>query len=84
MLALGPLHRPTPTSARPGVAPVKRLIDRLIGWQIDPLASRIEDLQRATVEAVALLDQTTAQADDAADAAADLVDTQTSEERPAQ
>ena len=56
LLALGPLHRPQPTSARPGVAPVKRLIDRLIGWQVDPLASRLEALQRATIEAVAQLD----------------------------
>ena len=56
LLALGHLHRPQATSARPGVAPVKRLIERLIGWQIDPLASRIEQLQRATFEAVAMLD----------------------------
>lgn len=56
LLALGPMHRPQPNSARPGVAPVKRVIDRLIGWQIDPLASRVEALQRATVEAVAALE----------------------------
>ncbi len=57
LLALGHLHRPQPNSARPGVAPVKRLIERLIGWQVDPLADRLEDLQRATVEAVAQLDR---------------------------
>lgn len=59
LLALGHLHRPQPTSARPGVAPVKRLIERLIGWQVNPLAARIEELQRATLEAVAQLDQPT-------------------------
>jgi hypothetical protein len=57
LLALGHLHRPLPHSARPGVAPVKRMIDRLIGWQIDPLATRIEALQRATTDAVAQLDR---------------------------
>ncbi len=63
LLALGQLHRPQPNSARPGVAPVKRLIDRLIGWQVDPLADRLEDLQRATVEAVAHLDRMVEQND---------------------
>ncbi len=56
MLAIGSLERPEPTSARPGVAPVKRAIGRLIGWQVDPLADRLDDLQRATTEAVARLE----------------------------
>lgn len=56
MLALGPLQRPEPTSARPGVAPLKRTIGRLIGWRTDPLADRLDDLQRATTEAVARLE----------------------------
>lgn len=56
MLALGPLERPQPTSARPGVAPVKRTIGRLIGWRTDPLADRLDDLQRAATEAVARLE----------------------------
>ncbi len=58
LLALGHLHRPEPNSARPGVAPVKRLIERLIAWRIDPLAMRLEELQRATIQAVAQLDGT--------------------------
>ncbi|MEL6984460.1 MAG: hypothetical protein AAFO29_18685, partial [Actinomycetota bacterium] len=56
LLALGPLQRPEPISARPGVAPVKRTIGRLIGWRTDPLADRLDDLQRATTEAVARLE----------------------------
>ena len=57
LLALGHLHRPQPTSARPGVAPVKRVIERLIGWQIEPVAKRVEDLQRAAIDAVTQLDR---------------------------
>lgn len=56
LLSLGPLPRPEPTSARPGVAPLKRTIARLTGWRIDPLADRLEELQRATTEAVARLE----------------------------
>ncbi len=56
MMAIGTLERPEPTSARPGVAPVKRAIGRLIGWQVDPLADRLDELQRATTEAVARLE----------------------------
>ncbi len=56
LLSLGHLHRPTPTSARPGVAPVKRMIHRLIDWQVEPLATRLIDLQRATTQAIAELE----------------------------
>ncbi len=56
LLALGPVDRPTPTSQRPGVAPAKKMIKRATDWQVEPLAQRIEALQRATVEAVAALD----------------------------
>jgi hypothetical protein len=70
LLSLGHLHRPTPTSARPGVAPVKRVIHRLIDWQIEPLANRIIDLQRATTQAVAELEQRQVEAVDAGDRAA--------------
>lgn len=61
LLSLGHLHRPTPTSARPGVAPVKRMIHRLIDWQVEPLATRLIDLQRATTHAVAQLEQQAAE-----------------------
>jgi glycosyltransferase involved in cell wall biosynthesis len=56
LLALGHLPRPQPTSARPGVAPVKRMVDRLISWRLDPVVERIEALQRATVEAMSVID----------------------------
>jgi hypothetical protein len=56
LLSLGHLHRPHAVSARPGVTPVKRIIQRLIGWQVEPLANQIESLQRATIAAVAKLD----------------------------
>ncbi len=56
LLSLGHLHRPHAVSARPGVTPVKRIIERLIGWQVEPLANQIESLQRATIAAVAKLD----------------------------
>lgn len=56
LLSLGPLSRPHAISARPGVTPVKRAIQRMIAWQIDPLATQLEGLQRATIAAVARLD----------------------------
>ena len=33
----GPLVRPAPVSARPGVSMVKKLIRRLVAWEIDPV-----------------------------------------------
>lgn len=62
LLALGHLARPEPTSARPGVAPAKRLIDRLIAWRVDPLFERLDALQRATLEAASALDAARASA----------------------
>ncbi|MEM9561203.1 MAG: glycosyltransferase family 4 protein [Actinomycetota bacterium] len=59
LLALGPPPRVEPVSARPGVAPVKRAIARLTNWRIDPVAERLEALQRATTEAVARLEART-------------------------
>ena len=56
LLALGPLHRPHAVSARPGVTQVKRLLRRLVNWELDPIATRVEELQRATIEAVVELD----------------------------
>jgi glycosyltransferase involved in cell wall biosynthesis len=56
LVALGPLRRPEPASARPGVAPLKRLVDRLTAWRIEPIATRLEELQRATTDAIALLE----------------------------
>jgi hypothetical protein len=65
---LGPLPQPQAVSARPGVTPVKQTVQRLIGWQVDPLAQRVAALQQATIEAVVELEnrieQMTEQADD--------------------
>lgn len=47
-----PLHRPAPVSARPGVTTVKRLIHRLIAWELDPIADQVNRLQRATTQAI--------------------------------
>lgn len=57
LLAIGPLHRPSATSARPGVSGAKRLIRRVIDWRIEPVAAQVEELQRATLAAVAELDR---------------------------
>ena len=62
LLAMGALARPEPVSARPGVAPLKRLIDRATAWRIDPVADRLDELQRATTEAVARLEADSAAA----------------------
>lgn len=70
LAALGRFQRPAPNSARPGVAPVKRLITRLISWQLDPIIDRLEDLQRATTQAVAQLEQQRSGGDGALDGAA--------------
>ncbi|MCU1353730.1 MAG: hypothetical protein JWM05_2939, partial [Acidimicrobiales bacterium] len=55
---LQPLRRldepipPSPVSARPGVSSMKKLIRRLVGWEIDPLREQLTALQRATTEAI--------------------------------
>ncbi|HWJ97275.1 MAG TPA: glycosyltransferase family 4 protein [Acidimicrobiales bacterium] len=47
---------PPPTSARPGVSTVKRLIRRVIAWEVDPLREQLVDLQRAAVKAAETAD----------------------------
>lgn len=47
---------PPPTSARPGVSTVKRLIRRVIAWEVDPLREQLVDLQRASVKAAETAD----------------------------
>lgn len=56
LLSLDPLHRPQPLSARPGVSEVKRLMRRLLNWELDPIARKVNQLQDATTEAVRRLD----------------------------
>lgn len=47
---------PPATSARPGVSTVKRLIRRVIAWEVDPLREQLIDLQRASVKAAETAD----------------------------
>jgi hypothetical protein len=47
---------PPATSARPGVSTVKRLIRRVIAWEVDPLREQLIDLQKASVKAAETAD----------------------------
>ena len=49
---LRPLTPPAPVSARPGVSVLKRLVRRVVAWEVDPLADQLNALQRATTEAI--------------------------------
>jgi glycosyltransferase involved in cell wall biosynthesis len=49
---LRPLTPPAPVSARPGVSLLKRLVRRIVAWEVDPLADQLNALQRATTEAI--------------------------------
>lgn len=56
LLALGAVLRPEMVSARPGVSQVKRVIRRVLNWELQPIVTHLEALQRATVEAVTELE----------------------------
>jgi hypothetical protein len=47
---------PPATSARPGVSTVKRLIRRVIAWEVDPLREQLVDLQKAATQAAETAD----------------------------
>jgi glycosyltransferase involved in cell wall biosynthesis len=49
---IGPLARPQPVSGRPGVGAVKRLQRRLLNWEIEPVIGWVDELRRATQQAV--------------------------------
>ena len=49
---LRPLGIPEPRSARPGASFLKRTIQRLTAWEIDPIVGQVNRLQQATIEAV--------------------------------
>lgn len=49
---VGRVATPPPVSARPGVSVVKRLIRRLIAWELDPVVDQVDRLQRATADAL--------------------------------
>lgn len=57
---LPPILLPLPTSPRPWVARVKRVIHRLTAWQLAPLVDQLAELQKRTVAAVESLDAQTA------------------------
>jgi hypothetical protein len=50
---LRPVVPPKAVSARPGVSALKRLIRRLIAWELDPVVAQVNRLQQATIDAVA-------------------------------
>ena len=52
LLAIGRLKRPGTTSARTGVTQLKRVLRRLLHWEIEPIADQVEALHQATIEAV--------------------------------
>ncbi len=52
-----PLVRPTATSARPGIAPIKRVVQALSWWQVHPVVERLNRLEQATLESVRRLDR---------------------------
>ena len=47
---------PPATSARPGVSSIKRVIRRVIAWEVDPLREQLIDLQKASVKAAETTD----------------------------
>jgi len=53
---LPPIMLPLPTSPRPWVTRIKRVIHRLTAWQLSPLVEQVAELQRRTVAAAESLD----------------------------
>ncbi|HXH57672.1 glycosyltransferase family 4 protein [Iamia sp.] len=49
---VSPLRAAAPVSARPGVSVVKRLIHRVIAWELMPITDQVNRLQRATADAL--------------------------------
>jgi glycosyltransferase involved in cell wall biosynthesis len=50
------LPPPPATSARPGVSTLKRLVRRVIAWEVDPLREQLADLQKAALQAAEAAD----------------------------
>jgi len=53
---LRPVAVPTATSARPGVSTFKRLLRRVIAWELDPIRDQVIALQEAAVRAAEITD----------------------------
>jgi glycosyltransferase involved in cell wall biosynthesis len=59
--SLPPLSPPPPVSGRPGATLLKRVVQRGVGWMVDPVYWQVNALRDATVRA---LDQTDTQLED--------------------
>lgn len=53
---LRPVPPPPATSARPGVSTVKKVIRRVIAWEVDPLREQLVRLQKASLQAAETTD----------------------------
>lgn len=53
---LPPVPRPQATSARLGVSTVKRFVQRLVAWQVEPLAQSVDMLRTATARSLETLE----------------------------
>lgn len=49
---LPPLSPPSPQSARPGAAALKKVVRRLTAWEIDPIVHHVNRLRQVTLDAV--------------------------------
>ena len=47
---------PNALSARPGVSSVKKLIRRVIAWEVDPLREQITSLHEAAIRSAEITD----------------------------
>lgn len=56
LLALPPLAPAPARSPKPGVGLIKRVVARLVGWQVDPVVEQVNRLQRAVLEALEALE----------------------------
>lgn len=49
---IAPLQLPAPVSRRPGVGTLKRAVQRLTRWELDPIVQQLNELQRAMVDSL--------------------------------
>ena len=54
---LAPLALPAPVSLRPGASVMKRVVQRLTAWQIDPIVGQVNRLREALVESLEQVDE---------------------------
>ncbi|MFV0260571.1 MAG: glycosyltransferase family 4 protein [Acidimicrobiales bacterium] len=56
LVAIGSVNRPEATSARPGVSHLKQVLRRLMNWEIAPVATQVDAVRRATMDAIGELE----------------------------